>query len=80
MVTEDMVAMLGRAAGFELAPERCKLLAPQLDWLLGEAKYLASLDLSREEPLCVFRPAPAPTIDTGEENPQADRRASHEKA
>jgi hypothetical protein len=49
-ITKELVALLGRAAGFELAPERCKLLVPQLDWLLGEAVILASLDLSCEEP------------------------------
>jgi hypothetical protein len=53
-ITEDMVALLGRAAGFELAPERCKLLAPQLDWLFSEAENLASLDLSHEEPISIF--------------------------
>jgi hypothetical protein len=52
-ITEDMVALLGGAAGFELAPERCKLLAPQLDWLFSEAENLASLDLSHEEPISI---------------------------
>lgn len=54
-VTEDMVALLGRAAGFELAPERCQILAPQLEWLLSEAGHLADIDLKGEEPICIFR-------------------------
>jgi hypothetical protein len=62
-ISEEMVAVLARAAGFDLAPDRCKLLASQLDWLLGEAEHLASLDVSSEEPLCVFRPAPVLTTD-----------------
>ncbi len=70
-ITAEEVAWLGRAAGFELAAERCKLLAPQLEWLLGEAENLASLDLSRAEPLCVFRP---PTVQSEALNGQASER------
>ncbi len=55
-VTKEMVAFLGRAAGFELTPERCQLLAPQLEWLLSEAEHLAELNLDGEEPISIFRP------------------------
>jgi hypothetical protein len=65
-ISEEIVAVLARAAGFDLAPDRCKLLAPQLDWLLGEAEHLASLDLSGEEPLGVFRPGLLPTTDAAQ--------------
>ncbi len=54
-ITGDLIAVLGKTAGFRLAPERCKLLAPQLDWLLGEAENLASLDLSGEEPIPIYQ-------------------------
>jgi hypothetical protein len=64
-ISEEMVAVLARAAGFDLASDRCKLLAPQLDWLLGEAEHLASFDVSNEEPPCFFRPGPMPTMDAG---------------
>jgi hypothetical protein len=51
-----MIAILARSAGFEFTPERCALLAPQLDWLLSEGELLASLHLGAEEPALVFRP------------------------
>ena len=54
-VTEEMVAMLGRAAGFALAPERCRLLAAQLEWLLGEAGHLSDIDLTGVEPVCSYQ-------------------------
>ena len=65
-ISEETVAVLARTSGFDLAPDRCKLLAPQVDWLMGEAEHLASLDLSRAEPLCVFRPAAMTTTDAVE--------------
>jgi hypothetical protein len=54
-VTEDMVALLGRAAGFELAPERCRILAAQLEWLLSEAGHLSKMDLKGEEPIFIYQ-------------------------
>jgi len=51
-----MVALLARSAGFEFAPARCELLAPQLDWLLAQGDRLMELGLGTEEPALVFRP------------------------
>jgi hypothetical protein len=62
-------------AGFELGPERCKLLAPQIEWLLGEAENLAALDLSSAEPIGVFRPAPSPRTGSGEDKAAPGRLA-----
>lgn len=57
-----MIAILARSAGFEFTPERCALLAPQLDWLLSEGERLASLHLGPEEPVLVFRPDTAVSL------------------
>lgn len=54
--TPQMVASLARNAGFEFTPERCELLAPQLDWLLAQGDLLAALNLETEEPAMIFRP------------------------
>ena len=54
--TPQMVAILARNAGFEFTPERCELLAPQLDWLLAQGDLLTVLGLETEEPAIVFRP------------------------
>lgn len=54
--TPEMIAILAHSAGFEFTPERCSLLAPQLDWLLSDSERLASLHLGLEEPVLVFRP------------------------
>lgn len=57
--TPQLVALLARCAGFEFAPERCELLAPQLDWLLAQSDLLAGLLLETEEPVLIFGPATA---------------------
>jgi hypothetical protein len=54
--TPQMVASLARNAGFEFAPERCELLAPQLDWLLAQGDLLTGLGLETEEPALIFQP------------------------
>jgi hypothetical protein len=53
--TPETISVLARSAGFEFTPDRCALLAPQLDWLLSEGDRLTQMDLSKEEPVLVFR-------------------------
>jgi hypothetical protein len=54
--TPEMVAILARNAGYDFAPERCELLAPQVDWLLAQCNLLSLLGLENEEPALAFRP------------------------
>ncbi len=60
--TPQMVALLAHSAGFEFTPERCELLAPQLDWLLAQGELLAGLNLETEEPALVFHPDTAVSL------------------
>ena len=60
--TPQTVALLARSAGFDFAPERCKLLAPQLEWLLEQGELLATLRLMAEEPALVYRPDSAVSL------------------
>ena len=55
-VDSEAVALLARMAGFSFSMERCERLAPQLEWLLGEASRIEALDLAAEEPVAVFCP------------------------
>jgi hypothetical protein len=61
--TSEMIAELARCAGFEFAPERCALLAPQLEWLLSEGEVLERLLLEAEEPALVFHPDSAVHVE-----------------
>ncbi len=63
-LTEEKVALLARAAGFPFAPERCQLLASQLEWLLSEADHLSQLDLAGTEPVCIYRLEAFPSVET----------------
>jgi hypothetical protein len=53
-ITSQMVAILARSAGFEFAPERCELLAPQLEWLLAQGDLLNGLGLAAEESVLIL--------------------------
>ena len=68
-ITPEMVATLAHSAGFEFAPDRCEILAPQLEWLLSQGEVLARLGLEAEEPVLVFRPQTAVSL--------AGREAEH---
>lgn len=57
LVTSVLVADLAGLAGFTFSPERCEDLAPQLEWLLTEARRIEELPLAGVEPLITFRPA-----------------------
>ena len=52
-----VVAKLADLAGFDFAPERCELLAPQLEWLLAEARRIDDPPLTGLEPVSTFQPA-----------------------
>jgi len=58
-VTDELVGKLASLAGHEFAPDRCALLAPQLEWLLAEGAPIRDLPLADVEPLNVFRPGDA---------------------
>jgi Asp-tRNA(Asn)/Glu-tRNA(Gln) amidotransferase C subunit len=57
LVTSALVAELAGLAGFTFSPERCEDLAPQLEWLLTEARRIEALPLAGLEPVSTFRPA-----------------------
>ena len=55
-VTTDLVSQLARLAGFDFTSERCALLAPQLDWVLDEARKIERLERAGLEPANIFAP------------------------
>jgi len=55
-VDADLVSRLAQIAGFDFAPDRCALLAPQLERLLQQAAPLRELLLDGDEPALVFDP------------------------
>jgi len=67
-VSAELVAELARIAGFALRLERCELLAPQLEWMLGEAARID--ELPGEEPIGVFRPSETVQHKPAEEGSQ----------
>ena len=56
-VSAELVEKLAYLAGYELAVQRCALLAPQLEWLLAEGAPIRDLPMAGVEPLPIYRPA-----------------------
>ncbi len=48
---------LAKLAGFEFTLERCKILAPQLEWILEGASKFDTAALEGIEPANIFQPA-----------------------
>lgn len=55
-VDADLVARLAQLSGFQLDAERCRLLAPQLEWVMEEAGKIEALDREGIEPANFFQP------------------------
>ena len=62
-----LVSQLALLAGFHFSPDRCEVLAPQLDWLIIEAGRIRDLPRQGLEPLGIFRPANAAAPQAREE-------------
>ena len=58
-VEPRLVSQLALLAGFEFSPDRCAVLAPELDWLITEAGRIRDLPRQGLEPLGILRPANA---------------------
>lgn len=56
-VNPETVALLAGLAGFSFPPERCSVLAPQLEWMLDEAARIEALDRAGVELANIFQPA-----------------------
>ncbi len=55
-VDAQMTGLLARLAGYELFPERCSRLSPEIGWILKEAARIGAIDWTGVEPANVFNP------------------------
>lgn len=67
IVSVDFVEQTARLGGFDFPPERCRELAPQLEWLLLESARVRSVLAEGPESVLVFAPGrhvvAAPQVD-----------------
>lgn len=57
VLNATLLRKMAHLAGYDFSLDRCRLLVPQAQWLLGETGKIRALALQGEEPILVFRPA-----------------------